>query len=93
MSGHEFIQPTGAIVLRDTDTGDRYIPVAAMLAYARRRGFTGTEPELIRHMKAIGAHWMRQTAVNPDDSAESITVDLFRLSARDALRLRAGRPS
>jgi hypothetical protein len=78
---HDFIRPAGPLILHDTSTGDEYIAVSAMLEYVRGQGFTGSEIELIRRMEAIGARWLRQTAVNPDDASASITVDLFRLPA------------
>jgi hypothetical protein len=78
---HEFIRPDAPVILHDTASGNEYIPVSAMLEHARREGFTGSELELIRRMEAIGAHWMRASAVNPADPRDSITVDMFRLPA------------
>lgn len=79
---HELIRPTGWSVLHDTDTGDEYVPVAAMLDFVHREKKRDiTERELIQRMESVGWEWMRQCAVNPDDPSDSITVDLFRVPA------------
>jgi hypothetical protein len=72
---HKFIRP-GNLVLNDTETGERLVPAAAFLAYARQRDATITEPQLIKRMEAVGWTWKRQTATDPD-TGDTLTTDFY----------------
>jgi hypothetical protein len=80
MTEHKFVTPTGPVVLHDSETGENFIPVAAMLASVRAHHPDITEPELIDRMAQVGWRWERQTARNPDNG-DTITMDMFRSPA------------
>lgn len=81
MTEHRFIAPTAPVQMRDAETGETFIPVAAMLDFVRARHRPDiTEPELIDRMTQVGWRWERMTARNPD-TEDTITVDMFRCPA------------
>jgi hypothetical protein len=61
--------------LRDSDTGERYIPLDDLLHYWHQTNGPITRIELIRRMRDIGGEFRYVEATNPAPPHETIGID------------------